>query len=249
MPKPPIASLTRARTVATTRLRSRNCSLAEIPRLLQLTAKNRGWAIVGVLKLVDLSLTANLPLIVICSSYENFVARIDPADHTHWPEGLIGIGFSGLKQKLLGSIVAIAAVNVLEWFLDIDRSVDNIKLGWVVGILLRSPVSSSATVAGAGQVSFAVNCKFSQFCPLSETSVAPRFRIVANALPSGVAFNFALGRLTSETAVSSARSRDTVSFRAGYFDLSPSMGPFEYDDPGPSGIYRKTRADKGRVPK
>src|SRR6266699_5226892 len=28
-------------------------------------------------------------------------------------------------------------------------------------------------VAGAGQVSFAVNCKFSQFCPLSETSVAP----------------------------------------------------------------------------
>ncbi len=173
MPKPPIASLTRARTVATTRLRSRNCSLAEIPRLLQLTAKNRGWAIVGVLKLVDLSLTANLLLIVICSSYENFVARIDPADHTHWPEGLIGIGFSGLKQKLLGSIVAIAAVNVLEWFLDIDRSVDNIKLGWVVGILLRSPVSSSATVAGAGQVSFAVNCKFSQFCPLSETSVAP----------------------------------------------------------------------------
>jgi uncharacterized protein (TIGR00645 family) len=97
--------------------------------------------IVGVLKLVDLSLTANLLLIVICSSYENFVARIDPADHAHWPEGLIGIGFSGLKQKLLGSIVAIAAVNVLEWFLDIDRSVDSNKLGWVVGILLAFAVA------------------------------------------------------------------------------------------------------------
>ena len=24
-----------------------------------------------------------------------------------------------------------------------------------------------------------------------------------------------------------------------------SMGPFEYDDPGPSGIYQKTEADKG----
>ena len=92
--------------------------------------------IVGILKLVDLSLTANLLLIVICSSYENFVARIEPAQHSPWPEGLIGIGFSGLKQKLLGSIVAIAAVNVLEWFMDIDRSVDNVKLGWVVGILL-----------------------------------------------------------------------------------------------------------------
>jgi uncharacterized protein (TIGR00645 family) len=97
--------------------------------------------IVGILKLVDLSLTANLLLIVICSSYENFVARIDPRDHTYWPEGLIGIGFSGLKQKLLGSIVAIAAVNVLEWFMDIDRNVDNVKLGWVVGILLAFAVA------------------------------------------------------------------------------------------------------------
>jgi uncharacterized protein (TIGR00645 family) len=92
--------------------------------------------IVGVLKLVDLSLTANLQLIVVCSGYENFVARIDPAHHPNWPEGLMGIGFSGLKQKLLGSIAAIAAVNVLEWFMDIERSVDNAKLGWVVGILL-----------------------------------------------------------------------------------------------------------------
>ena len=33
--------------------------------------------IVGVLKLVDLSLIANLMVIVICSSYENFVAPID----------------------------------------------------------------------------------------------------------------------------------------------------------------------------
>ncbi len=98
-------------------------------------------AIVGVLKLVDLSLAANLLLIVICSGYENFVARIDPAQHANWPEGLIGIGFSGLKQKLLGSILAIAAVNVLEWFMDIDRSVDNVKLGWVVGILLAFSVA------------------------------------------------------------------------------------------------------------
>ena len=97
--------------------------------------------IVGVLKLVDISLTANLLLIVIAASYENFVARIATTDHIRWPEGLIGIGFAGLKQKLLGSIVAIAAVNVLEWFMDIDRSADNLKLGWVVGILLSFAVA------------------------------------------------------------------------------------------------------------
>jgi uncharacterized protein (TIGR00645 family) len=91
---------------------------------------------VGILTLVDLTLVANLIVIVICSSYENFVARIDPAEHPDWPEGLIKIGFSGLKQKLLGSIAAIAAVNVLEWFMDIERQADPGKLAWVVGILL-----------------------------------------------------------------------------------------------------------------
>ena len=97
--------------------------------------------IVGVLKLVDLSLTANLLLIVICSGYENFVARIGRTDRAGWPDGLIGIGFAGLKQRLLGSILAIAAINVLEWFMDIDRNVDNLKLGWVVGILLAFAVA------------------------------------------------------------------------------------------------------------
>jgi len=92
--------------------------------------------ILGILNLVDLTLTANLIVIVMCSSYENFLAPIDPAKHPTWPEGLVKIGFSGLKQKLLGSIVAIAAVNVLEWFMDIDQHADNTKLSWVVGILI-----------------------------------------------------------------------------------------------------------------
>ncbi len=97
--------------------------------------------IVGVLKLVDLSLTANLLLIVISSGYENFVARINPEAQKKLPDGLIGIGFSGLKHKLLASILAIAAVSVLEWFMDIERSADNTKLAWVVGILLALAVA------------------------------------------------------------------------------------------------------------
>jgi uncharacterized protein (TIGR00645 family) len=95
----------------------------------------------GILKLVDLTLVANLIVIVICASYENFLVRVDPAAHPRWPEGLSNISFSGLKQKLLGSIVAIAAVNVLEWFMDIDQHADNTKLGWVVGILLAFAVA------------------------------------------------------------------------------------------------------------
>jgi uncharacterized protein (TIGR00645 family) len=98
-------------------------------------------AIVGLLGLVDLTLTANLIVIVICSSYENFVAPTNYAEHPSWPPGLVRIGFSGLKQKLLGSIVAIAAVNALEWFADIDRQADSTKLAWVVGILLAFAVA------------------------------------------------------------------------------------------------------------
>ena len=97
--------------------------------------------IVGILMLVDLTLVANLIVIVICSSYENFLARIDSVAHPDWPEGLVKIGFSGLKQKLLGSIAAIAGVNVLEWFMDIERHADSTKLAWVVGILLAFAVA------------------------------------------------------------------------------------------------------------
>ena len=98
-------------------------------------------AIVGLLGLVDLTLTANLLVIVVCSSYENFVAPTDTVAHPSWPPGLVRIGFSGLKQKLLGSIVAIAAVNVLEWFAAIDHGADSVKLAWVVGILLAFAVA------------------------------------------------------------------------------------------------------------
>ena len=109
--------------------------------VMQMRATAPADVILGILNLVDLTLTANLIVIVICSSYENFLAPIDSAAHPSWPEGLVKIGFSGLKQKLLGSIVAIAAVNVLEWFMDIDQHADATKLTWVVGILIALAVA------------------------------------------------------------------------------------------------------------
>ena len=97
--------------------------------------------IVGVLSLIDLTLTANLIIIVICSSYENFLAPVQSTKNSDRPEGLNQISFSGLKQKLLGSIVAIAAVNVLEWFMDLGQHADNTKLAWAVGIMLAFAVA------------------------------------------------------------------------------------------------------------
>ena len=51
--------------------------------------------------------------------------------------------------------MAIAAVNVLEWFTDIDRGADSIKLAWVVGILLAFAVAM-LVLAVADRVSSAV---------------------------------------------------------------------------------------------
>ncbi len=77
---------------------------------MALDAHGQSWhdLVTSVLNLVDLALTANLVLIVIFSSYENFIRRIDPAEHPDWPEGLTQVDFGALKQKLLGSIVGIA---------------------------------------------------------------------------------------------------------------------------------------------
>ena len=46
--------------------------------------------IVGILNLVDLTLVANLIVIVVCSSYENFLAPIDPAKHPDIRKDLSG---------------------------------------------------------------------------------------------------------------------------------------------------------------
>ncbi len=92
--------------------------------------------VTGVLNLVDLALTANLILIIIFSSYENFIRRINAADHPDWPEGLTQVDFGELKQKLLGSIVGIASVDGLAWYFDLEKSPDTSKLIWVLAFPL-----------------------------------------------------------------------------------------------------------------
>src|ERR1700753_2639190 len=92
--------------------------------------------ILVVLSLIDVSLTGNLILIVVFSGYENFVSRIDPGGHPDWPAWMTKVDFAGLKQKLLASIVAISAIQVLKAFMNIDVAFDAQKFGWLVGVHL-----------------------------------------------------------------------------------------------------------------
>jgi uncharacterized protein (TIGR00645 family) len=98
--------------------------------------------ILGVLSLIDVSLTGNLILIVVFSGYENFVSKIDPGGHPDWPDWMTKVNFGGLKQKLLASIVAISAIQVLKAFMLLDTVFDPAKLGWLVGVHLVFVVSA-----------------------------------------------------------------------------------------------------------
>ena len=97
--------------------------------------------ILGLLALVDLTLTGSLVVIVIFSGYENFVSKIDHAAHRDWPEWMGTIDFTGLKLKLLSSIVAISAIQLLKQFMSISTVSDR-DLFWLVIIHIVFVVSS-----------------------------------------------------------------------------------------------------------
>ncbi|HUZ31639.1 MAG TPA: YqhA family protein [Xanthobacteraceae bacterium] len=110
---------------------------------LVITLPTLSWhdLIVDVLNLVDLSLAANLVLIVIFSGFENFIHKISPDEQSAWPMGLVEIDFGALKQRVIGSIAVIAAVDALAWYLDLEKTTDTAKLGWVIAFPLMFVVS------------------------------------------------------------------------------------------------------------
>jgi uncharacterized protein (TIGR00645 family) len=110
--------------------------------------------ILGILALVDLALTGSLVVIVIFSGYENFVSKIDHSGHKDWPEWMGTIDFTGLKLKLLSSIVAISAIQLLKQFMTISTVSDR-DLFWLVLIHVVFVVSSvllalSDRISGGG---------------------------------------------------------------------------------------------------
>jgi len=100
-------------------------------------------AILMVLSLIDLSLAGNLLLIVIFSGYENFVSKIDTGEDEDRPEWMGSVDFSGLKMKLIASIVAISAIALLRAFMRLaeGEAIDDRTLAWLVGLHVTFVVS------------------------------------------------------------------------------------------------------------
>ena len=92
--------------------------------------------ILQILGLIDVVLIANLLLIIIFSGYENFVSKIDAVQgHVDRPDWMGKVDYTGLKIKVIGSIVAISSIELLKVFLNIE-AISEKQLMWAVIIHL-----------------------------------------------------------------------------------------------------------------
>jgi uncharacterized protein (TIGR00645 family) len=96
--------------------------------------------ILAVLKLIDLVLIANLVLIMISAGIGTLRATASSSEHAGWAEFVGKVDFSGLKLKVVASLIAIAAVDLLESFVEI-ASVNKSDVLWQVVILAAFVVS------------------------------------------------------------------------------------------------------------
>ena len=87
------------------------------------------------LGMVDLALVASLIVIVMLSSYENYVSQLDIASVSKQLGWLAKLDVGSVKVRVAVAIVVIAAIDLLKAFLEIEDIADD-KLLWRVIILL-----------------------------------------------------------------------------------------------------------------
>lgn len=109
-----------------------------VPQVLTMSVDK---SILVVLTLIDLTLAANLLLIVLFSGYENFVSKLDIGETEDRPSWMGTVDFGGLKMKLIASIVAISGIHLLKRFMEIGQaSAEEVfgdrELTWLVTIHL-----------------------------------------------------------------------------------------------------------------
>lgn len=96
--------------------------------------------VIGVLGLIDVVMIANLLLIIVFAGYENFVSKIGVDNHEDKPEWMGRVGFSDLKMKLIGSIVAISGIELLKAFMHTGAYTRE-ELAWKIGLHMTFVIS------------------------------------------------------------------------------------------------------------
>ena len=100
-----------------------------VPLMINMDIRN---LLLFVLHIVDLALIGNLVLMILFAGYENFVSKIEAAkDSEDKPSWMGKVDFSGLKLKLISSIVAISGINLLEAFMSLKDHTDR-EVKWQI---------------------------------------------------------------------------------------------------------------------
>jgi len=106
----------------------------------------RSQLIIASLGLVDLVLVASLIVMVMLSSYANYVSRLDMEGVATQISWLAKLDAGSIKVKVMVAIVTISAIDLLQAFLEIE-DVPNDKLLWRVIVHLTF-VASAIALAG-----------------------------------------------------------------------------------------------------
>ena len=111
--------------------------------LLELTANSDMHHItLKILELLDTVLLGNLIIIIIFAGYENFVSKIAIAKNAEDRPSWMGkVDYSGLKMKLIGSLVAISVIELLKDFVEAAHDLQPQEIRYRIAIHLTFVVS------------------------------------------------------------------------------------------------------------
>ena len=110
-----------------------------LPHVFELSESD---LILSLLSMVDMGLVGGLIVMVMYSSYENFVSRPDLDEKDSERLGWLGKMDAGsLKNKVAASIVAISSIHLLRIFMNIS-TIENDKLLWYVIVHLTFVLSA-----------------------------------------------------------------------------------------------------------
>jgi len=109
-----------------------------LPRILEISEAD---LVLVVLSLIDLALVGGLIVMVMLSSYESFVSRLDITAGTEKLGWLGKMDYTSLKNKVASSIVAISSIHLLKIFMN-TPNVETDHLLWYVIIHLTFVLSA-----------------------------------------------------------------------------------------------------------
>lgn len=90
----------------------------------------------GVLTLVDITMVANLLIMVIIGGYSTFVSKMDIEHHEDRPEWLKKVDAGTLKVKLAGSLVGVSGIHLLQVFINIEsRELEYVKWQVIIHVV------------------------------------------------------------------------------------------------------------------